>query len=1100
MLYIFDKDEQLKAILEQDSKEACPYYKARLKSVLNGEEILSFRVPANYEQAKEIKEQGYVAIKENAQWKLFLITEIVEVHGQKLELEVTAENSVVELASVIIESDRIDRKTPQIALPQILQGTRWTAGTIEGNESHTFTMSYVSVLEALQTFAKRWNGEILVRYEISGNRISGRFIDFVEEKGAWKGKRLEYKKDLTFMQRYIDARGVKTALYAFGKAPIDETATETTEQEEFDFSSVSWSVANGDPTDKPIGQKWVGDETAKEKFGKPLDATETKQHLFGVVSGTIEANDASELLAKTWERLQELKEPKVTYEVLALDLYRLLGIESENIELGDLVAIIDRDLEIELQARVIEFDIDLDNAHESKFVLGNYQPFFSAETLDERINELAGKVEGATQDLTNYVQKGDPIDPSWLETEFSFAQDAIRAGNGTVIITENDGILIVDDPANPQRALKLQAGQIALANSRDITTNTYNWRNFGTGTGWLADLVETGFIRFDRSQGGTLTLGGEEIGTTAEGEIIYQNGILIVKNEKGETIAELNGESGGFGELSISEIRDTQNIIFKSYTGTPNLGADGYIRYYVDPYDGNDSNLGTHYSPLRKVQEAINRLPKYLVHTVFIYFSGGLLADNEIKIEGFVGTGKIEIKKWALAFRYIRDSIAGSSANAGNHWVEIKALRNNLTHAVQLSDPLYNGSNPSTRPIERVYDGDTNTSNYHDAGMTYDGTPKWVDLYTGGAYEDMEQIRVWHYWGDGRTYHKTKLQVSADRQKYFTIFDSEREGEYAENSYGKWHYVNKGYFNGNLEISKNTIEVLVRDLFIDGSDKGKPTVSVYYTKNFEFRDCVVFGDANYSYAVYVNCSNARILYCEVNTAKVAGIISAYGSMVEVYNCVGSGFPTGHYAYANSMIAGGGTGLFGTNTSPHRSTYGGIVAGSWNEQTGEFSPVTVTEVTKTWSNQDSRSWNEYYATWESYDPLQGKWGDVYGRYKGLWFFGDEIRNTVMGKEIKQIRIDVARQNNSGYSSALTTTFVLHGYASQPTGEPTILNYSYDRVMARGERVWIDVTAEFKTAFESGEAFGIGVYTTNYSDTRYIRMERNAQIEITYVDVI
>src|SRR5690625_6624992 len=45
------------------------------------------------------------------------------------------------------------------------------------------------------------------------------------------------------------------------------------------FEDVEWSVANGDPVDKPLGQKWVGDPDALYKYGRrkldvePIDGT-----------------------------------------------------------------------------------------------------------------------------------------------------------------------------------------------------------------------------------------------------------------------------------------------------------------------------------------------------------------------------------------------------------------------------------------------------------------------------------------------------------------------------------------------------------------------------------------------------------------------------------------------------------------------------------------------------------------------------------------------------------------------------------------------------------------------------------------------------------
>lgn len=45
-------------------------------------------------------------------------------------------------------------------------------------------------------------------------------------------------------------------------------------------------------------------------------------------------------------------------------------------------------------------------------------------------------------------------------------------------------------------------------------------------------------------------------------------------------------------------------------------------------------------------------------------------------------------------------------------------------------------------------------------------------------------VKVWHYYTDGRTYHDTKTEVSADGVNWQTIFDSAVSGEYAESGSG----------------------------------------------------------------------------------------------------------------------------------------------------------------------------------------------------------------------------------------------------------------------------------------------------------------------------
>ena len=59
--------------------------------------------------------------------------------------------------------------------------------------------------------------------------------------------------------------------------------------------------------------------------------------------------------------LQNVKTPNVTYDLKVVDLYKIMGLEPEALDLGDQGAVIDVDLDLQLQARVIEYEEDLIN-------------------------------------------------------------------------------------------------------------------------------------------------------------------------------------------------------------------------------------------------------------------------------------------------------------------------------------------------------------------------------------------------------------------------------------------------------------------------------------------------------------------------------------------------------------------------------------------------------------------------------------------------------------------------------------------------------------------------------------------------------------------
>ena len=57
-----------------------------------------------------------------------------------------------------------------------------------------------------------------------------------------------------------------------------------------------------------------------------------------------------------------------------------------------------------------------------------------------------------------------------------------------------------------------------------------------------------------------------------------------------------------------------------------------------------------------------------------------------------------------------------------------------------------------------------------------------IDL---GATFPVNKVSVWHYNGDGRTYHNTKTQVSADGSNWTTVFDSATSGRVCRDAGGQ---------------------------------------------------------------------------------------------------------------------------------------------------------------------------------------------------------------------------------------------------------------------------------------------------------------------------
>ena len=86
------------------------------------------------------------------------------------------------------------------------------------------------------------------------------------------------------------------------------------------------------------------------------------------------------------------------------------------------------------------------------------------------------------------------------------------------------------------------------------------------------------------------------------------------------------------------------------------------------------------------------------------------------------------------------------------------------------------------------------------------GTYRELDL---GEVFTINKFKMWHYWGDGRTYYDNIVEVSSNGNDWVEIFNSNTDGEYSETLQGKLiefepkkvRYI-KNYINGS---TSNTI-------------------------------------------------------------------------------------------------------------------------------------------------------------------------------------------------------------------------------------------------------------------------------------------------------
>lgn len=350
-LYIFSQDDELLTIITESTGLISAPFRDEVNSVAS--EPFTFTVDADVERAKYVKEENRVVFKDkDGFFREMVIKELDDIDNidgpQTTAICLPA--WLDELSENFVLDKRYSDKEAQLALNDALAGTRYI-GEVEVSLGLASTNFYrLSSVDCIWEIISVWGGEFKDTVEFTGNKITTRKILLLQRLGADKGTRFEIDHNIEQIQRTVLSYP-KTAMYGWGASLETDGGGHT---RYIDFADVEWKVSNGDPVDKPKGQKWVGDPDALLKYGRKHDGQ--LLHRFAEFSNQDyeDPEDPEELLWATWLNLQENKEPVINYK-LSVDLL------DKDASLGDGAVAIDREFArpIEIQTRVIAIEYDL---------------------------------------------------------------------------------------------------------------------------------------------------------------------------------------------------------------------------------------------------------------------------------------------------------------------------------------------------------------------------------------------------------------------------------------------------------------------------------------------------------------------------------------------------------------------------------------------------------------------------------------------------------------------------------------------------------------------------------------------------------------------
>lgn len=387
MIYLFNQTEELIDVIDEVSLAEFTH-----TVELNQFDRASFEIPVDY-KPEIIKEAQFFGFQSRDRaFCLFRISEKSYDIGLTIQGIDRAEN---DLHSFIIEDKRPGGNASDV-LREILKGTGYQLGYVDGlTINGNMSFYYISVRQALVKLIESYACEFKVRYTFVENKIIGRYIDLNQRFGRKTGHQFEYGSNILNVTYEESSDEVVTALIGRGKGEqsTDESGEATGGYgRRIQFKDVVWSVSKGDPVDKPAGQNYVANETARNIYG--LHQNSVIKHRFGVYTNE-DIEDPVELLKATYKELQRLSVPIVTFKANLLDLANAI---EQDIWIGDSVGIVRDQIGIAFETRIHKLIIDKLDDNRSVVELGDYQTL-QAKDRSTRQQAIKDAVSGFSEDL-----------------------------------------------------------------------------------------------------------------------------------------------------------------------------------------------------------------------------------------------------------------------------------------------------------------------------------------------------------------------------------------------------------------------------------------------------------------------------------------------------------------------------------------------------------------------------------------------------------------------------------------------------------------------------------------------------------------------------
>lgn len=570
---IQDRDNNLLAVLDP---QEC--YDCVKDQTVNADNTLELVLDVSHYAAQFLKKDNRIMYLDNIKnkWHEYVMSGI-EQQGYKIT--VNAESSLYDTLSNWIDFIDITGNTVVTGLQKIFNTcspkSNWNAGTSDITGNYQMQRTRYTLKEVIFAWANKVSGELEERIVIYNNKPT-RYVDIKQSIGSNKGKVLYDDRDLTDINIEVPVDTIYTMAYGYGKS---ETVEGTEESKPITFKDIVWTVAGGDPVDKPAGQEWVAlPDEYKQKYGY-YDTNGILQHrATGYEESGVEV--PSELLQRTYDFLLKNVQDQSIYKLTAAD-YRALNLNPIEISLGDIIgARIVKLGDIYISSKVLRYKEDLKNPDNNDFELENNAKSISNDIInnERQITDLKDRIDRIgdivfTQNILDKWNQEINAESGYLLV--GSPQDGLAVYNASTIVAST-------------KAVQLKGGSIRIANTK--TSGQFNWSTVMTGDGIIANAIYTGLLAgnmFDLDlDSGIVKMGKRNASGVIDAPALQLNadGSISMKiggADLNTTITNINNTVGDLNTSVDNVVQEVEKIDIGGTNLLKNTGLDKDLNGYI---------------------------------------------------------------------------------------------------------------------------------------------------------------------------------------------------------------------------------------------------------------------------------------------------------------------------------------------------------------------------------------------------------------------------------------------------------------------------------------------------------------------------------------